>query len=233
MTGGFLKNLSYIFFPRRCVLCGEVVLPDEELCEPCAEYIQSAALNTSAGEMACKASAVNDVARVLPLAPFAYAGAVRNALRRLKFNGELSSAPFFAERMAQSLQCAADGFDAVCFIPLHGARQKSRGYNQSEVLARLLARELGLPLRSELLVRLRDTPSQREFDRAGRQDNVRGAFALADGAAADALRLLLIDDITTTGATLRECAGVLIAAGAAEVLCAAAAATSLSQEKSK
>jgi ComF family protein len=225
-----LKRLSYIFFPRRCLLCGDVVLPDDELCGDCAEYTKTALLTgertkTSLAEKP-GSDAIGCAAQTPVFAPFAYDGPVRDSLCRLKFNGDLDSAPLLAKHMARSLQGAAEGFDAVCFIPLHTARQRARGYNQSEVLARHLARELGLALCDpNVLVRLRDTPSQREFDHAGRQVNVRGAFGLAEGAEPEGLRLLLVDDISTTGATLRECTNALLSAGAAELICVVAART--------
>ncbi|MDR1409225.1 MAG: ComF family protein [Oscillospiraceae bacterium] len=211
--GRALKNLSYIFFPRRCVLCGEVVLPQDELCEQCADYLEHAPAPATYNEI---------------VAPFAYSGAIRAALHQFKFNGNLDSVPFFTKHMADALRGLTDGFEALCFVPLHATRQKSRGYNQSEVLARGLAQRLGLPLRGDLLVRLRDTQSQREFDYMGRQKNVCGAFSVAENTGLNGSRLLLIDDITTTGATLRECMAVLLAAGATEVIGAAVASTPLS-----
>lgn len=209
---GGLKSLLYLFFPRRCALCGEVVLPQDEICAGCARELIGLRLSEPKYGI---------------YAPFAYRGAVRDALRRLKFRGELDCVPFLARELAETLRVHSAGIDGVCFVPLHKARQSQRGFNQSEELAKCLARELALPLRGELLTRLRDTPSQREFDRAGRQQNVRGAFGAAPGSEIDGLSLLLIDDIATTGATLRECEGALLKAGAKSVLCAAVAATVL------
>jgi len=200
------------------MLCGDVVLPYEELCEICEEYLRTAKLPAQFGGI---------------IASFAYDGAIRDALRQLKFMGNADSVSFFAARMAKALGDKAEGLNAICYVPLHSARQKIRGYNQSELLAHKLAEKLELPLRGDVLIRLRDTPSQREFDREGRRENVRGAFEIPSGVSVEGLRLLLIDDITTTGATLLECARALAEGSATEVVCAAAAATAEKRVKGK
>lgn len=105
--------------------------------------------------------------------------------------------------------------DGVAPVPLHEQRQRERGYNQAELLARELCRRLGLTLRSDLLRRARFTRAQVQLSAAERQANVQGAFGASPACAG--LHLLLIDDVFTTGATLRACASAARAAGAATV----------------
>jgi ComF family protein len=185
------------------------VSPDDALCESCGAAVLTLG-NTQRG--AC-------------LAPFVYGGVVREALLDLKFGGERTCVPYFADALAQYVREETRSFDCLCAVPLHPARQKSRGFNQSDLLADALAARLSLPVQSDLLARLRDTPSQRTLDHAGRQENVQGAFAVPPGAVVQGLRILLVDDITTTGATLREASGMLRQAGAARVQCIAVATT--------
>lgn len=110
--------------------------------------------------------------------------------------------------------------DCVVPVPLHAARLRRRGFNPAAAIARQLAREAGAPIAHGALARTRDTPSQTGLGRAARRANVRGAFRARR---LDAATVWLVDDVVTTGATLEECARVLRAAGARQVvaLCAA------------
>lgn len=105
--------------------------------------------------------------------------------------------------------------DAVVPVPLHPRRQRLRGYNQAELIARELARGLKRPVEPRWLARIKDTPSQTGLTPAQRIENVRGAFAASDKV--DNRRILLVDDVCTTGATLNACARALQRAGAASV----------------
>jgi ComF family protein len=106
--------------------------------------------------------------------------------------------------------------DVIVPVPLHGRRQRSRGFNQSELLGRTIAQELSLPLDAALLRTTRRTPPQHGApDRSKREENVAGSFRCTGFV--DNKRVLLVDDVLTTGATARECARVLKAAGAASV----------------
>jgi len=107
--------------------------------------------------------------------------------------------------------------DIVLPVPLHPRRERARGYNQALLLARELARSLELPLDSSLLIRTRDTPSQTGLTPRQRRLNVRGAFAVTPRSRVKGKRILLIDDVATTGATLDACARALKRAGAARV----------------
>lgn len=116
-----------------------------------------------------------------------------------------------------SAHLAPDAVDAVVPVPLHARRRRERGYNQSDVLARGLARAAGLPLMAEVVARVVDTPSQTRLTAAQRRRNVRGAFVARHPEWIEGRRFLVVDDVMTTGATLDEVARVLKAAGAGEV----------------
>jgi ComF family protein len=106
---------------------------------------------------------------------------------------------------------------AVVPVPLHPRRRRERGFDQAELLARPLAQAVGIPLRSGLLVRTRHTPPQIRRTPHERRENVRGAFALGYPLPVPQARLLLVDDVYTTGATLGECARTLRRGGAGEI----------------
>ena len=103
-------------------------------------------------------------------------------------------------------------------VPLHPGRQRHRGYNQAELIARPLAKRLGIPYRAHLLARTRPRPDKLRLTRRERWETVRGAYATQEGARVDKLRVILVDDVFTTGATLDACSRALRGGGAAQVV---------------
>ena len=148
---------------------------------------------------------------------------MRGLILRLKFSGDTQAAALLAPRMAEAAEEA--GADVLVPVPLGRRRQLERGYNQSFLLAMLVGRLRGLPVR-ECLVRVRNTRRQSGIHTIQeRQRNLAGAFAPAPGADIRGQRVLLVDDVRTSGATALACARVLREQGAADVqlLCAAIA----------
>jgi ComF family protein len=154
-----------------------------------------------------------------------YDGALKDVVHALKYDPRPTIARHLAARMRAAGAEVLDGADAVIPVPLHPARERSRGFNQ----ARELARHLGLPV-LDALVRTRRTPPQADLPKATREANVRGAFALKPGADVDGLVLVLVDDVSTTGSTLNACAAPLVDAGANEVRALTAARAPLRQQ---
>jgi competence protein ComFC len=107
--------------------------------------------------------------------------------------------------------------EALVPVPLHGTRKRERGFNQARLIARDLARGCGLEVLSRCLVKVRNAPPQTSLEAAEREKNVRNAYAVRDPRRVAGRTLVLVDDVFTTGATLRECSRVLVAAGAREV----------------
>ena len=120
--------------------------------------------------------------------------------------------------MAEPAQAFAGAIDVVVPVPLHPRRLAERGYNQAALLAAPVARRLGVPFAPCALARVRDTPQQVVMDRASRLLNVAGAFAVRDRTFVAGGRVLLIDDVRTTGATLDGCARALHEVGARAIL---------------
>ena len=148
-------------------------------------------------------------------APYRYHGAPRSLALTLKFRGDTRAAALLVPAAVRSL--GGEGFDALVPVPLSAARFRERGYNQALALAELVGYRTGMPV-EQLLTRVRKTARQTEQRTLpDRMENVRDAFALASGADCGGKRLLLVDDVRTTGATAMSCAEVLRRAGAADV----------------
>ena len=200
------KSLLDFFFPRHCPFCGRVT-GKTLLCEKCEKTLpRCTELRTGTfGECA---------------APLYYEDAVRDAILAYKFRGRVEYLNCFGALMAETAASAfADRFDAVTWVPVSGKRLKKRGFDQSRMLCASLCVDWHIqPM--ETLRKVRDNPPQSGLeDAAARRANVLGVYEPVDPAAFRGKRLLLIDDILTTGATLTECVRVLKDAGAADVVC--------------
>jgi ComF family protein len=220
-----------------CLVCG--VEAGAPVCAGClADYFP-------AGAARCRGCALRLPAPVLPGGPLPdrcgrclahprrfdaalalgdYALPLDGMVAALKFRARLDLGRAFGVLLARRLQAGAlPAAQAVVALPLHPERLRERGYNQSEEIARALARELGLPLWRAALLRSGRRPPQQGLTRRQRRRNVRGVFRAP--AALPGVHLLLVDDVLTTGATLEAAAGALKAAGAARVSCLVVART--------
>ncbi len=208
-----------LFFPPRCALCGR---GDAWLCDACAALLPPAdghrcdiCWTPVAGSTICGHCADTPPAFVSLRAACIFESGARALTHMLKYDGLTALAQPMAARMTRLVPAAVD---VLVPVPLHGSRRRSRGYNQSEELARPIGAALAMPVEPRLLRRVRPTePLAHVMSRDERRAIVAGAFA-ADERAAER-RILLIDDVATTGATLDACAAALLAAGARDVRC--------------
>ena len=204
-----------LLFPPKCPFCRNILDdPRAPVCPECQGKLPwllgEDALRAVEGTAGC-------------LSPLAYRDGVPEAVRRYKFPGNPSYGKPFGLLMAQ---CAQDGLtgavDVVTWTPLSRRRKKKRGFDQAELLARTAAGELGLPVRKLLEKRTDNGPQSHLEDEAARRANVQGVYRLT-GEDLSGLRVLLVDDVVTTGSTLSECARTLRTMGAEDVVCAALA----------
>jgi ComF family protein len=198
-----------LIFPPRCACCGRI---DTVLCALCADDL------------------VHSEVILLPSMPPIHSGAacgkhagkLRSAIHALKYESDLSAAQRLAlplgQRMAEVLAQLEWKIDIVVPVPLHTSRLRERGYNQSMLLGVHVAHQFDLPLVPDALTRLRSTASQVGRSGAERERALKDAFA-AQPHLVNGQTLLLIDDVCTTGATLRECAQAALNAGAHQVTC--------------
>ncbi|MCD6310171.1 MAG: ComF family protein [Candidatus Eremiobacteraeota bacterium] len=151
---------------------------------------------------------------------YIYKGPIRNALLAWKYKRIENLGPVMAEIFIDGLKKDKkfiQDVDVVIPVPLHESRIKERGFNQSEILAEAISSEFGIPMRTRNLKRNRATALQSRLNREQRQNNVRGAFSVLWARELYRKRILIVDDIMTTGVTLNECARVLRNAGAKQV----------------
>jgi len=148
----------------------------------------------------------------------AYQGQLVRAIMMLKFERVEPLAVWFAKRLANLMKQERLTADVVVPVALHRQRERERGYNQADLIARPLARQLRLPYRAVLLIRTKPRPDKHILSLSERWESVRGAFATRPDSQVDNLRVLLIDDVMTTGATLDACAKALRQAGAKSVI---------------
>ncbi|MCL2530999.1 MAG: hypothetical protein FWE40_02425 [Oscillospiraceae bacterium] len=203
MNTQLFERIWLAFFPRRCVWCMGVTAPADMLCPDCAEEAQASRYNNAEGIIAC----------------FTYHSRASRVLLRLKFEGKRNLAHSIAYAMGDALREAElDGADLLfCAVPMTAAQVKKRGYNQSELLAKSAARWLSCE-HATLLRKARETEVQHDLPAPQRAQNVAGAYAVTAPEQVAGRRVVLCDDICTTGATMQACAHMLEQAGAAQVI---------------
>lgn len=210
-------KITALLFPPKCVLCRKILEKNQtDLCHDC---------RTAAPEFGKAKSSLSFVAQWT--AVWYYKDDVRKSLLRYKFYGHRNYALSYGKFLAMKLQQEgfAD-FDVLTWVPIGPLRRFRRGYDQDELLAIAVGAELGRPA-TQTLRKIRNTPPQSGLTNISRRRaNVLGAYRAVNPEEIRGKRVLLIDDIITTGATVSECARVLLTAGAKEVICAAMAAAS-------
>lgn len=151
-------------------------------------------------------------------AAFPYAGRIKKSILNLKIHNCRGNAAFFAGAMAFVLKGVLSRWqiDVICPIPLHRSKRRYRGFNQAELLARPIGEALKIPVIPDLLSKIQETEEQKELDRKSRQKNLKKAFKIGSYDV-KLKRVLLVDDIYTTGSTVDAAASILKDAGAEEV----------------
>jgi len=225
-----------IFFPAECRVCSLLLTRTKRIpiceqclasfipvaspfCEICGQPLQG--FDTSNKErLVCRECQAGTFSFDRARSFATYTDLLVRAILLLKYERMEPLGVWFANRMAEVVRREPEALagDIVVPVPLHRARERERGYNQAELLARPLARNLRLPCRSLLLVRTRPRPEKHVLSLDERWESVRGAFALCKRGRVDKLRVLLVDDVMTTGATLDACSRALRDAGAKSVI---------------
>ena len=210
---GLGKRLTAILFPPRCMFCRRI-LDEGNICPACRDRLPRCGPVKGRGEFFSQCAAA-----------LYYVDDVRRALLLFKFRGRQAFAVGLGGLMAETVrEHLAGTYDLITWAPVSDKRRRRRGYDQSELLCRAMAKSLGETY-VRTLRKVRHTAANSTIDTPeARAANVLGAYEAADPEVVRGRRILLVDDIYTTGATLSECARMLLMAGAEDVICCTAAA---------
>ncbi len=227
----FADKLLDMVFPPTCMLCNEVLPAHNRtgLCVGCRESLWS--VHPPFCRVCGRPFAEGEVSRVcrdcfeappdynMLRVPYAYVSPLREALIHFKFHRVTRYSKALGHLLASATDLGVDwrDYDLALPVPLHAARIRRRGFNQALFLGRIILEGSGVPLRYDVLTRVKATIPQTGLSGSKRRENVRGAFSVADRALVAGRSILLIDDIVTTGSTLNACAKALKKSGAKRV----------------
>lgn len=215
-------------FPRRCPVCGEIVRQEGRLicpsCFPKLSFVKSPICKKCGKEVPddsaefCEDCMKHRHAFEYGRALLNYNEAARHSMAQIKYNNKREYLDFYGAALAavHGKAIGRMGVEVIVPVPVHRSRLRKRGFNQAQVLARILGERLGIPVRPDLLSRPKKTEPQKDLTAAKRLKNLSGAFA-AGSMAKDFRSVLIVDDIYTTGSTLEACARALRKAGVDKV----------------
>lgn len=216
-----IRWLSSLLFPNRCYLCGEVICWQDRLCVSCLRKVPyilpPVCTDCGRSKKDCTCHNLKHLYERC-VAPLYYTEKYKLPIYNLKTHGYRQTVDALAEEMAEVIRREYGGvsFDVVVPVPLHCNELSARGFNQSKLLAAAVSSYIGVPM-ADVLVKLYPTKAQKELNYYQRKGNLLGAFDVTDENAVRDAVVLLVDDVTTTGSTLDECAKMLKLYGAREV----------------
>lgn len=222
-----IEQIINLIYPARCPVCNEIEQRQLCLCDSCKKELQKITDRcTGCGRPKSSCACHKNSFSLCLASPFLYEGKLQGAIHRFKFSGETYLAKYFAKEVAQSVkeEFSDTVFDVVTCVPQTKRKHRERGYNQSALLAKEVAKQLSLPF-DKLLIKTRNTADQHKLSGKARIQNLKNAFSTAKTDSIKGKSILLCDDIKTTGATLNECRKALLKSGAAAVYCATIAVT--------
>ena len=225
---GFIKVYNWLKIKHSCSLCDQFVEGRHTLCTECeaelpwlGSHCQVCAIPLPVSGITCGQCLKRPPAFSRVEAPWRYDFPIDTLINRFKHQARWPIGRLLGELLARHLSHAhAEGLprpDVLLPVPLSAKRQRQRGFNQAQLLARILASELQLQLQENWLLRSSDGPAQQKLDAAARRRNLRNAFSLSPRCAVQGLHVALVDDVLTTGATAEQLARLLKRAGACRV----------------
>jgi competence protein ComFC len=225
-----LEAAVSLLYPPVCTICGRSVRAGEYLCDQCevkavrivAPFCQTCS-EPFEGSITDVFTCANCAHRTIyfdaAVAAYRGRGIVRQIIHEFKYGRQIHLRHLVARWLHAALddeRLCGRRFDVIVPVPLHPTRQRERGFNQASVIAELLGAQTSIPVK-RLLERTRYTTTQTALDRSERMENLHNAFRLRKNTNVRGLRVLLVDDVLTTGSTLNECARILKRAGALSI----------------
>ncbi len=220
-----LKSLVNVFFPPRCLCCGDILERQDSLCENCLDALtpvsEDCCPHCGRDKGRCTCQNGKDLLFDGAVSAFYYEGTGRALLQKFKFQGEKNCYDFVLER--PFLRRVKDFYRGVEFsfiLPVPPYKKDKRPFDQTLYIARSLSKALKVPCRTDLLIKTRSTPPQHLQKGKDRERNVENAFKALKIPAMQGACVLLADDVATTFSTLNACAAALKLAGAGRIFCA-------------
>jgi ComF family protein len=217
----WLNDSLNLFFPELCCGCGNYLFPQEEgICDFCFYHLPRTGFHHHAENPV--AGIFSGRVRIMGAASFLYfkkAGMVRNIVHALKYKGRTDLGLILGKEYGKELKSAGTFSECslIVPVPLHWKKLRTRGYNQCEAFASGLSDSLGIPLSTDSLRRNVPSETQTHKSRFSRWNNVSGSFSVSGHFSMENTRILLVDDVITTGATIESCIRAIMAAGCREV----------------
>lgn len=199
----FLFNLLKFIYPNKCVLCDEILnFSDKDcFCDKCGKNICIVPYSKDEDNYAM----------------FYYNEIMRHVIHKFKFNNNPWCGSALGKLMAAEFVKHSIKADYICAVPMFYKKQKKRGFNQSDIMAAEISKVSGIPILKNTLIRVKDTIAQSKLGYKEREENVKNAFSVKKNNLLNGKTIALIDDIYTTGSTVKSCTNELINAGAERV----------------
>jgi ComF family protein len=215
-----ISDFASLFFPEYCLGCSQGLVKGEEiLCTRCLSQLpRTGYLDTPENPIKEKFIGRLPIKEAWAFLRFRKEGIVQHLLHQLKYNNQPEVGIRLGKLFGMELKKRGlSQFDLIVPLPLYVSRQKNRGYNQSAKFAEGLSSSLGIPINLNSCIRLKNTQTQTQKNRSERWENVEHAFQVIDKKVIEDKKILLVDDVITTGATLEACGRQLINSGCREL----------------
>ncbi len=209
----FLRHITALIYPVRCPVCNKIIGATDTFCDKCQSEL-------------VKYDSYFTIPQVKKsVAPYVYNDKISPAIFLMK-DGIGGNAPYaFGKALAETIKSADIQVDFIVPVPIYSQDQCRRGYNQAELIAKETGRILKIKVRSDIVYKNRKTRPQKELTKSQRKINLKGAFSVNNKSEVADKRILIIDDICTTGSTVAEIADILTKCGADSIFCACACKT--------
>lgn len=220
---GFKESINFVFdflLPRLCLSCKQVLSSkDIVLCNKCFFELEIPNATLLATEYEAKFSSTNLIDDFKAAFLFQQDKPIQYLIHSLKYDKKFLSGIYLGKLISRifSKEIMDWNADLIIPVPLHKLKKIERGYNQSEFIAKGISMELKIPVRPKLIRRIRHTETQTHLNHLERVENVRNAFKVKNSKLLEQKRIILVDDVVTTGSTISECAQVIKRAGASKI----------------
>lgn len=210
IVSNFASAVYSLIFPHRCALCDNIISRNLLICPSCDKNLKFKFFKRKICIISNK--------EINCIAPFTYSDKVREAVIRFKFHSKVGNCKFLSSAMVKAFENYKEKSDIIVPVPISLKRKMQRKYNQCELLAEEISKNIEIPCKN-ILVKIVDNPAQHDIESVYKSENVKNAYKVNPDFKIQGKRILLVDDVCTTGNTLKECAKTLLENGAESVTC--------------